>query len=188
MRTARLAASLVFAVGCSSGGSAGPQGTTDAGEAAAADAPSADAPTTEAGPEAGTPNLFIAWTGAYSTGVVNLLFANFSAAAGTRCATQSIAPSCYVIDCTSSGPVPAALSSGKLELYDGANVLLSATPNAQGIYPSTSSTTAPWKAGDSIGLRTAGDALPMFDVPLTACCSSITRRASRSRGRARRRR
>jgi hypothetical protein len=97
-----------------------------------------------------------------------MAFANFDVAAGSPCATQKIAPSCWAIDCTAGGATTKAVSSGTLELYAGAQVVLSSMPDGSGIYPSVSSTSATWNAGDAIGLRSAGAALPKFDVAFTA--------------------
>jgi hypothetical protein len=165
MRTLASASFLIFVAGCSSSsttGSAAPGGDAGATDGSAA----TDASMPGAG---GSSNLLMAWTGKYTSNVTNLVFANFDAAAGSRCATQTIAPSCYAIDCTGSDPAPTALASGALELYDGANVVLTSSPDANGVYTTANSSSMTWNAGDAIGIRSAGAAaLPMFDVALTA--------------------
>lgn len=130
----------------------------------------------DAGPDANddagisplTDNTLLLSTGIFNNdGVTNIMMLNAVAAPGERCRLEWL-DRCLLVDCspeTTDAPLPLAVNLGTVELMRGGETLLSAEPNADGIYPVTYVTRALWGTGDELSFVGHGGDVIDFTIP-----------------------
>ena len=110
--------------------------------------------------------------------VTNLLFFNYDAPAGARCAITHADP-CWVIACTGTdaGADPTGSSAGALSLAkvggDAGGDLLSMNPASDGTYSGAAGTGALWVANDSLAIKAAGATVAAFEVDFPAAPGAV---------------